>query len=209
METTTELLTPSPHFLEIGENMPSFKLKLRRWLRHYHDALHAFLLVVQILGVFLIGWFANSIATQNYQIQKALYDFEPQISGFVSGFIQVTQYNPQAVASVDILINAPHSGNFTLYVNHFYPTSPYLDPDNLKLNRLSLINDVRDATYPQAYRFRGDITLSAMIYPKQNLTNIVSFPAGMLEFQIDYYDVPKNTRYTELFNETVRYEFAQ
>lgn len=201
----------SPHFLEIGENM-LFKLKLRRWLRHYHNFLHVIsiiLLGIQIIGVFLIGYYANSLAAQNYQIQKALYDFEPQISGFVNDLIQVTQYNPQAVASIDILINAPRSGNFTLYVNHFYPTSSDLDPQNLLLNHFSLTNEVRDNTYPQAYRFRGDITLSATIYPKQNLTNVVSFPAGSLEFQIIYFDVPMKTFYTKLFNGTVMYNFPQ
>jgi hypothetical protein len=167
------------------------------------------LLIAQILAVSFVGFFAYKIQSQNYDLQKALYDFEPQVSGFVNGYIYVYENNHQAVANIEILINAPHSGNVALSVNRFYPQTDYLDPEKLGQNNIGLGDSVIDTTYPQAYRFRADVPLIAYIYPKQNLTNIVFFDAGRLEFQIFYHDVPKNTSQTVLFNGTVRFEFPQ
>ena len=142
------------------------------------------------------------------KFKKTLYDFEPQISGFTNGIIWIYQYKYQAVANIEVLVNSPHSGNFTLQVNRFYPKTEYLDPERLGENHMDLQNPVRDTTYPQAYRFRADVNLIAYIYPKQNLTELY-FNAGVLEFQIVYCDVPKNIIHNEFFNGTVWFEFAQ
>jgi hypothetical protein len=180
-----------------------------KWLKNNHDSLHVSLLIIQVIGVIFIGIFANNIQSQNYQIQKTLYDFEPQISGFTNGIIWVYQHEYQATANIEILINSPHSGNFTLQVNRFYPKTEYLDPERLGENHLDIQSPIRDAVYPQAYRFRADVNLIAYICPKQNLTNIAFFNAGMLEFQIVYNDIPRKAIYTKLFNGTVYFEFAQ
>lgn len=179
------------------------------WLKDNHDSIHVILLIVQIAGVISIGIFANNIQSQNSEIQKALYDFEPQVSGFSNGIIWVYEHNSQAVANIEILINAPHTGNFTLLVNRFYPLTEYLDPEKLGENHMDLKDPIRDATYPQAYRFRADVNLIAYIYPNQNLTNMAFFNAGQVEFQIVYFDVPKNSLHTVSFNGTVWFEFAQ
>ena len=184
-------------------------MKPRSWLKNNHDSIHVILLIVQIVGVFWIGIVANNLQSQNSDIQKALYDFEPQVSGFSNGIIWVYEHSNQAVANNEILINAPHSGNVTLLVNRFYPQTEYLDPQKLGENQAGLKNPIRDTTYPQAYRFRGDVNLIANIYPDQNLTNIDFFPAGQLEFQIVYFDVPKNTLHTVFFNGTVWFQFAK
>jgi len=177
-------------------------------LKDNHDSIHVILLVAQLLGVIAIGIFTYNIQAQNYGIQKALYDFEPQISGFCNGIIWVYEHKYQAVANIEVLINAPHNGNFTLLVNNFYPKTDYLDLERIGENHLELEKPVRDSTYPQAYRFRADVNLIAYIYPKQNLTELF-FNAGVLEFQIVYWDVPKTTMHTKPFNGTVWYEFAQ
>jgi hypothetical protein len=184
-------------------------LNVWEWLKNNHDSFHVVLLILQIIATASIGYFAYAIQSQNYQIQKVLYDFEPQVSGFTNGIIWVYEHNHQAVASIEVLINAPRSGNFTLLVNRFYPQTDYLDPDELALNHMDLKDPIRDTTYPQAYRFRADVSLIAYIYPKQNLTNIVNFNAGVLEFQIVYYDVPMKTLHTVFFNGTVWFEFPR
>jgi hypothetical protein len=180
-----------------------------KWLEDHHSSLHVILLVGQIVAVSFVGLFAYNIQSQNYDIQKALYDFEPQVSGLSNGIIWVYEHNNQAVANIEVLINAPHTGNFTLLVNRFYRLTEYLDPEKLGENQVGLKDPIRDATYPQAYRFRADVNLIANIYPNQNLTNIDFFPAGQLEFQIVYFDVPKNSLHTIFFNGTVWFEFAQ
>lgn len=180
-----------------------------KWLEGHHDSLHVVLLIGQIVAVSFVGLFAYNIQSQNYDIQKALYDFEPQVSGFSNGIIWVYEHNNQAVANIEVLINAPHSGNFTLSVSRFYPLTEYLDPESLEENHMDLKDPIRDATYPQAYRFRADVNLIAFIYPNKNLTNISFFHAGQLEFQISYFDVPKNSLHNLSFNGTVVFEFAQ
>jgi hypothetical protein len=184
-------------------------LNVWEWLKNNHDSLHVILLIAQIIATGFIGYFAYNIQAQNYQIQEALYDFEPQINGFVNDIIWVYEHEYQAVANIEVLINSPHSGNFTLQVNRFYPKTEYLNPERLGENHLDLQSPIRDSIYPQAYRFRANVNLIAHIYPKQNLTNIVFFNAGVLEFQIVYYDISKKISYTKLFNGTVWFEFAQ
>ena len=175
-----------------------------------HDILHIVLLLAQIVIICQFYTIANTIQSQNYEIQKALYDFEPQISGFVNGIIWVYEYKYEATANIEILINAPHSGNFTLMISKFYPTSENLDPEKLYLNHFELKENVRDVTYPQAYKFKGDIKLYAHIYPKSDMPeNIVYFNAGVLEFEIVYYDVAENKMYIQLFNGTVWFEFSE
>jgi len=164
-------------------------------------------MIFQTIGVIMIGYFANNIQYQNYQIQRLLYDFEPQISGFCNGIIWVYENTHEAVANIEILINAPHTGNFTLLVNRFYPYEEHLDSQSMDANRLELKDAVRDATYPQAYRFRAYVKLLAFIYPKQNTTETY-FYVGTLEFKIIYCDIPKNAIYCKLFNGTVWFELA-
>lgn len=177
---------------------------------HYFvtDILPVITLIVQFVAFIVIGYFAYNIQAQNFEIQKTLYDFDPQISGFANGIIWVYQYKNDAVASIEVLINAPHSGNFTLQVNHFYLQEQYLDSERIGENHLELKSPIRDTTYPQGYRFRGDVALLARICPKQNLTEL-SFNAGVLEFEIVYWDIPRETLHTKLFNGTVWFESAQ
>jgi hypothetical protein len=187
------------------------KSKVRKWLkdnaRTLYKCIHIILTICQVIGVILIGYFANNIQSQNYQIQRALYDFEPQINGFCNGIIWVYENTHEAVANIEILINAPHAGNLTLLVNKFYPYKENLDPQNIDANHLDLKDAVRDVTYPQAYRFRADVKLLTFVYPKQNITQSY-FYVGTLEFKIIYYDIPKNTIYFHLFNGTVYFEVA-
>lgn len=171
--------------------------------------LNVILLIVQIFGVFWIGIVANNLQSQNSDIQKALYDFAPQVSGFCNGYIWVYEYKDNTTANIEILINAPHSGNITLLVNRFYPLSEYFDPKKLGFDQFGLKDPIRDTTYPQAYRFRAEVNLIANLYPSQNLTNIDFFPAGQLEFEILYFDVPKNTLYTTFFNGSVYFQFVK
>jgi len=57
-----------------------FGLTLFSWMRQNYDILHNILHIVllglQIVATFWIGFTANAIRNQNYEIQKALYDFE-------------------------------------------------------------------------------------------------------------------------------------
>lgn len=187
-------------------------LTLSSWMRRNHDILHNILHIVllglQIVATFWIGFTANAIQNQNYEIQKSLYDFEPQISGFTNGIIWVYEHKYEAVANVEILINSPHAGNFTLQINKFYPFEQYLEPERIAENHLSLQNEIRDVTFPQAYKYRGDVKLIAHIYPKQNLSETYFF-VGVLEFEIVYCDLPENKMYNRFFNGTVFYEFVQ
>jgi len=173
-----------------------------------HNILHIVLLGLQIGATFWIGFTANAIRNQNYEIQKSLYDFEPQISGFTNGIIWVYEHKYETVANVEILINSPHAGNFTLQISKFYPFEQYLEPERIAENHFNLQNKIRDVTFPQAYRYRGDVKLIAYIYPKQNLSEIYFF-VGVLEFEIVYYDSSENKMYSKFFNGTVFYEFTQ
>jgi hypothetical protein len=184
------------------------QLEICSWIRKNHGILHIVLLALQLGAAFWIGWTANTIQNQNYSIQKALYDFEPQISGFVNGIIWVYEHKYQAVANIEVLINAPHSGNFTLQISKFYPFEQYLEPGRSQENHLNLQDKVRDAMFPQAYRYRGDVNLVAYVYLKHNLTETYFF-AGVLEFEIVYYDVPRNKMHSKLFNGTVYFEFSE
>jgi hypothetical protein len=177
-------------------------------IKRRHDELHIIALAVQILVTLLIAYFAYTIQRQNYDLQRTLYDFEPQVSGFCNGVIFVYKNKFTTEANIEILINAPRSGKFILETNRFYPFPDYLDPDSLKLNNMVLKDAVRDSTYPQSYRYRGLVGLVAYIYPMENLT-VVAFQAGALEFKITYFDVPKNTTYECFFNGTVRFEVEE
>ena len=188
---------------EYGINMS----EIWKWLKNNHECMGVILTICQVIGVILIGCFANNIQSQNYQIQRALYDFEPQISGFCSGIIWVYENTHQTAASIEILINAPHAGNLTLLVNRFYPYEENLDSQNINANHIDLKDAVRDVSYPQAYRFRADVKLLAFIYPKRN-TIEPYFYVGTLEFKITYCDIPKNAIYCNLFNGTVWFQFA-
>ncbi len=183
------------------------------WIKKEHKSLNILLVVFQIVIAFWIGWSANRIGEtaniiqrQNYEIQKALYDFEPQISGFVNGRIWVYEHQYQAVADIEVLINAPHTGNFTLIISQFYPYEQYIDLE--EWNHLTLQESIRDTTFPQAYRFRAEVNLRASITPKQNLT-VFAFYAGALEFEIVYCDVPENKMYLEYFNGSVWFQFSE
>lgn len=112
------------------------------------------------------------------------------------------------MANVEILINSPHAGNFTLQIRKFYPFEQYLEPERIAENHFSLQNKIRDVTFPQAYKYKGDVKLIAYIYPKQNLSEIYFF-VGVLEFEIVYCDLSENKMYNKFFNGTVYYEFVQ
>jgi len=174
-----------------------------------HNILHIVLLIVQIIIIYQFYTVANAIQLQNYEIQKTLYDFEPQINGFVNGIIWVYEYQHETTANIEIFINAPHSGNFTLKISNFYPDKRYIDVIPY-LTPFSLKETIRDVTYPQTYRFKGDVKLLVYIYPKSNISPyIIDFPAGVLEFEVIYCDIAENKQYSKLFNGTVRYQFSQ
>lgn len=186
-------------------------LNVWKWLKDNHDSFHVILLILQILATGAIGYFAYkiqlqnvNIQSQNSEIQKMLYDFEPRISGF-AGDIWVHGYIYQTTTTIELLINSPHSGNFALRVNRFYAESEYLDPEKISLNHLDLNESIRDATYPQAYRFKGNVNLVGHLYAEQNLTGVDFFRAGRLEFNILYFDTVNKT-YSVFFNGTVMYQ---
>ena len=202
-----ELIESPARRVSPSENCASFP-NIWKWLKNNHDSFHVVLLISQlfvtILATGIIGYFTYRIQEQNYNIQRALYDFEPQVRGYASN-IWVYGYNYQTTARIEILINSPHSGNFFLRVNQFYPESPYLDPTRLFDDRLDLNETIRGGTSPQSYTFKGDVSLVGHLYPIQNLNNTVFFYAGRLEFEILYYDVPMNKTYQAFFNAIVMY----
>ena len=156
------------------------------------------ILILQVISLILsIGkYFINS---QTLEIQRAIYDFEPQINGFVKGVIWV--HGCEATANIEISIISPHAGNFTLLINNFYPYKQYID---LKpsLTPFGFKEKVGNVTFPQTCIFKRKINLLAQIYPKPNISESY-FPIGVLEFKLLYYDVAKNEMYTKLFNESV------
>lgn len=174
---------------------------------HWHPFFHILLLASQLVIAFWIGISAYQISVQNVEIQKALYDFEPQMSGFV-GDIWVHGYSDETSADVEILIIAPHAGNFTLEINRVHLLEQYLNSSLSWLNRIDMIQDVRDVTYPHAYKYKADVYLEAVIFVKPELVlQYEFFKVGVVEFRLIYYDVPENSMYSKLFNGTVWFQF--
>lgn len=178
------------------------------WIRkNWYSFFHIVLLASQLLVAFWIGISAYEISVRNMEIQKALYDFETQLSGFVDD-IWVHGFMDNTTATIELLIISPHVGNFTLEISNVYFFEQYLNSTLSWLNRISMIERVWDATYPQAYRYKADVHLEAVIFVKPELVlQYDFFKVGVVEFRLIYHDVPENVIYDKFFNGTVWFAF--
>lgn len=184
-----------------SEKPEGFLIRAKKW----HPFLHVILLLIQVAAFGFLSYTANTIASQNAQIQEALYNFQPRISGYC-GIIWLRAYefysNYQTYADVKVFIISPHPGEFNLTSDVFYPFEDNVDM-NYSQNKFYMQTNVRDITYPQAYKYEASVPLSAWVKPDKSIGEMMY--VGKLEFKIGYTDSQGNS-ISQFFNASVFFE---